>query len=113
MGRGKIAVQCSHAAVSSADEARVRFSKWYECWIREGQAKVALKIREVEALLDLEKKARLLPLPAFIVRDKGLTQVSPGEITCLGIGPAPSDLLDSLTEKLPFFWGPRSNGLFS
>ena len=44
MGRGKIAVQCSHAAVSSADVARSRFPKWYDAWMREGQKKIAVKI---------------------------------------------------------------------
>jgi len=35
-----------------------------------------------------------------LVRDRGLTQVPPGTITCLGLGPAPADLLDSLTGNL-------------
>ena len=29
IGRGKIAVQCSHAAVSAAEEARIRFPQWW------------------------------------------------------------------------------------
>ncbi|TMI59245.1 hypothetical protein E6H18_00155 [Candidatus Bathyarchaeota archaeon] len=37
---------------------------------------------------------------AELVRDRGLTQVPPGTITCLGLGPAPADLLDSLTGNL-------------
>ena len=100
MGRGKIAVQCSHAAVSAAEAARARFSEWHEAWMLEGQAKIALKIRELGELLELERGARRLRLPAYMVRDKGLTQVTPGEITCLGIGPAPSQILDTLTGKL-------------
>ncbi len=100
MGRGKIAVQCSHAAVSAAEEARSNFREWYEAWMSEGQSKIALEVKEVTSLLELERKARNLPLPVYLVRDKGITQIPPGSITCLGIGPAPSGTLDILTRKL-------------
>ena len=100
MGRGKIAVQCSHAAVSAAEEARTKFPTWYRDWMNEGQAKIALKISEIGSLLTLERRARSLSLPTYMVRDRGLTQVPPGEITCLGIGPAPSTTLDNLTGNL-------------
>lgn len=101
MGRGKIAVQCSHAAVSAAEEAREKYPDWYETWRAEGQAKIALKVKEASFLLELERKAHALRIPAFLVRDSGLTQVPPGTITCLGIGPAPSGTLDTLTRRLP------------
>ncbi len=100
MGRGKIAVQCSHAAVSAAEEARAKFPRWYEAWRTAGQSKIALKVREENSLLELERKARNFPLPAYLVRDRGLTQIPPGTATCLGIGPAPSGTLDILTGRL-------------
>lgn len=93
-------MQCSHAAVSATEQARTGFPGWYKAWMNEGQAKIALKIRELNSLLDLEKRARRFPFPTYLVRDRGLTQVPPGEITCLGIGPAPSLDLDRLTGKL-------------
>jgi peptidyl-tRNA hydrolase, PTH2 family len=101
IGRGKIAVQCAHAAVSAADEARARFPEWWKHWMREGQAKIALKVPDLEGILTLEKQARANGLPYYVVEDRGLTQVPPGTITCLGIGPAPSHLLDCLTGELP------------
>ena len=100
MGRGKMAVQCSHAAVSSAELARTRFRDWYDKWMREGQAKIALKVKDEDQLLELEKRARGIPIPSFIVRDMGLTQVQAGTITCLGLGPAPVKTVDILTGKL-------------
>jgi peptidyl-tRNA hydrolase, PTH2 family len=100
MGRGKIAVQCAHAAVSSANEARARFPEWWKHWMDEGQAKVALKVPDLEAILRLEMEARAKRLPHYLVEDRGLTQVPLGTVTCLGIGPAPSHLLDSLTGDL-------------
>ena len=100
MGRGKMAVQCSHAAISSAELARTRFRNWYDKWMREGQAKIALKVKDEDQLLKLEKRARGIPIPSYIVRDMGLTQVPTGTITCLGLGPAPVDTVDTLTGKL-------------
>lgn len=100
IGRGKIAVQCSHAAVSAAEDARVRFPGWWRQWVEEGQRKIALKVPDLEALLHLENTARRDRLPVYLVRDRGLTQVPPDTVTCVGIGPAPSNLVDNLTANL-------------
>ncbi len=101
MGRGKMAVQCAHAAVSSAEQARTRFREWYDKWIREGQAKIAVKVKDEYQLLELERQARATHVPAYLVHDMGLTQVAVGSITCLGIGPAPVPMVDMLTGNLP------------
>ena len=100
MGRGKIAVQCSHAAVSAGEQARLRFPEWWRGWVGEGQCKVALKVRDLTLVSDLERKARSQGLPVSLIKDRGLTQVEPDTVTCLGIGPAPSELLDTLTGNL-------------
>lgn len=100
IGRGKTAVQCSHAAVSSSEYARTRFPKWWKSWIAEGQAKIALKVPDLASMLQLRDQAREKGFPHYVVEDRGLTQVPPGTITCLGIGPAPSRLLDELTGRL-------------
>lgn len=100
MGRGKIAVQCSHAAVSAAEKARHKFPEWWETWMAEGQPKIALKVTDLDRLLSLGDQARANRLPFFLVKDKGLTQVPPDTITCIGIGPAPSNILNKLTGNL-------------
>jgi peptidyl-tRNA hydrolase, PTH2 family len=101
IGRGKIAVQCAHAAVSASNEARAAFPDWWKHWIQEGQAKIALKVPDLEAIMKLKREAAMKGLPHYVIEDRGLTQVPPGTITCLGIGPAPSHLLDILTGDLP------------
>lgn len=100
MGRGKIAVQCSHAAVSAAEKARQKFPNWWGTWMAEGQPKIALKVPDLDGLLSLEQQAKANRLPFFLVKDKGLTQVPPDTVTCIGIGPAPSDIVDRLTGNL-------------
>lgn len=100
MGRGKIAVQCAHAAVSAADEARINFPDWWRAWISEGQRKIALKVGAEELLSELVRKAKKARLPVYLVKDSGLTQVPPGTITCVGIGPAPAEAVDRLTGNL-------------
>lgn len=101
LGKGKIAAQAGHAAVSAAEEARKRHRSWWEAWLYEGQCKIAVKVKSEEELLQLEEQAKELALPNALIVDRGLTQVPEGTVTCLGIGPAPAEKLDKLTGKLP------------
>ena len=103
MSRGKVAAQAGHAAVSAAEEARKNYSDWWRAWIEEGQCKIAVRADSEQELLELEKKARELKLPSALVVDRGLTELPPGTVTCLGIGPAPSSQVDKITGKLPLF----------
>lgn len=100
MGKGKIAAQAGHAAVSAAEEARKHFQKWWKTWLDEGQCKIAVKVKSEEELLRLEEEATESDLPHALISDRGLTQLEPGTITCLAIGPAPSPDVDKITGKL-------------
>ena len=100
MGKGKIAAQAGHAAVSAAEEARKRHRVWWEAWLFEGQRKIAVKVKDEKELSELESAAKDLGLPNALIVDRGLTQVPEGAVTCLGIGPAPESLVDKLTGKL-------------
>ncbi|HDD33876.1 MAG TPA: peptidyl-tRNA hydrolase [Thermofilaceae archaeon] len=100
MGKGKLAAQVAHAAVTAAEIARVRSPQWFEEWMREGQKKIVLKISSLDELLELYNKAERANLPVALVTDRGLTQLPPGTITALAIGPAPEELVDKLTRTL-------------
>ncbi len=100
MGKGKIAAQAGHAAVSAAEEARKCFRKWWKAWLDEGQCKIAVKVKSEEELLSLEKMTEKSGLPYALISDRGLTQLQPGTITCLAIGPAQSHEVDKITGKL-------------
>jgi PTH2 family peptidyl-tRNA hydrolase len=101
MSKGKIAAQAGHAAVSAGEEARKHHRTWWDAWISEGQCKIAVKVRNEKELLQLEKQARELALPYSLITDRGLTEIPPGTVTCLGIGPAPADKIDRITGNLP------------
>ena len=101
MGKGKIAVQVSHAAVMASEEAKRLHPDWWNTWFREGQCKVAVKVNTESDLYRLRDLATELGLPSAVVQDSGLTQVEPGTVTCVGLGPAPVELLDKLTGGLP------------
>jgi len=103
MSKGKIAAQAGHAAVSAAEEAKKSRPKWWKKWIEEGQCKIAVKARSEKELLELERRAEEMKLPSALISDRGLTELMPGTITCLGIGPAPSSMVDKITGELELF----------
>lgn len=101
LSKGKIAAQAGHAAISAAEEARKHHKEWWTAWLDEGQRKIALKVKSEKELLDLKKQAQASALPCALIVDKGLTEIPPGTVTCLGIGPAPAEKIDKITGKLP------------
>ena len=101
MGKGKIAVQVGHASVTASEETRRQRPEWWKAWFEEGQCKVVVKVNSETELDNLRREAEDLGLAAAIIHDSGLTQVAPGTATCVGIGPAPAELVDKITGKLP------------
>jgi len=101
MGKGKIAVQVSHASVTAAEETRKRRPEWWKHWFEEGQRKIVVKVNTESDLEHLRRDAEELGLVATIIHDSGLTQIDPGTATCVGIGPAPAELVDKITGELP------------
>lgn len=101
MGKGKIAVQVGHATVTASEETRREHPDWWKAWFNEGQCKVVVKVNSESELHGLKREADDLGLPAAIIHDSGLTQVEPGTATCLGIGPAPAEIVDKITGTLP------------
>jgi PTH2 family peptidyl-tRNA hydrolase len=100
MSKGKIAVQVAHGAVSSAEQTRVLKQDVWKAWFREGQKKVAVKVGSEEELLELRRNAIGHSLPNALIRDAGMTELPPGTITVLGIGPAKAEIIDEVTGEL-------------
>jgi PTH2 family peptidyl-tRNA hydrolase len=69
-------------------------------WKAEGQKKVVLKVSGVPDLFRIREDAERAGIPSAIVADAGLTEIPPGTITALGLGPAPSKQMDKVTGRL-------------
>lgn len=100
MGKGKLAAQVAHAAVSASRDTERKMPEWFKRWWAEGQAKIVVKARSESELNSLRRKAEELGLPTVLIVDRGLTQIAPDTVTCLGIGPGPSELVDRITGDL-------------
>lgn len=100
MGVGKIAAQVGHAAVLGVNESKKFDNQWVRSWFNEGQPKIVVKVNSLEELLQIKSKAEKFMIPTVIVQDKGLTQIPSGTVTCIGIGPAPSEIIDKVTSEL-------------
>lgn len=98
---GKLAAQASHAAVSSALLSKTKKKIWFDSWFNAGQKKVVLKVKSLEELRLLKKKADSLGIPNSLITDAGFTELIPGTTTCLGIGPAPDEKIDKVVGSLP------------
>ena len=100
MGTGKIAAQVGHAAVECALYAEKKDKKSFDAWLGCGQAKVVLKVDSLEDLKRYMSEARSVGLHTTMITDAGRTQIEPGTVTCLGIGPAPISDIDKVTGEL-------------
>ncbi len=97
LSRGKAAVQAAHASLLSYEHAPPRDRAR---WKAQGQKKVVLRVNSLKELYELKEMADKLSLPSAIVEDAGLTEVPPGTVTALGIGPASADKIDTITKDL-------------
>ena len=100
MGTGKKCAQSCHASVSSADVVRVKNKEAWKNWKNSGQKKVVLRVSSIEDLSEIVRNLEKENIPYYLVKDAGLTQLSPGTTTALGIGPAVSTSLDKITGEL-------------
>ena len=100
LSSGKLAVQVAHASVNCALSSKKDKPKWYSAWYKEGQKKVVVRGFDLQHLYELKEQARMLNLETSLISDAGLTEVPPGTVTCLGIGPGPNDIVDKVTGDL-------------
>jgi len=98
MSCGKSCAQAAHAAVAAYERAG---SSARKSWFAEGQKKVVLRVSGERALYELKVLAEQAGIPAALIHDAGLTEIPPGTITALGLGPARNEELDKITSDLP------------
>ena len=99
MSKGKIAAQVGHAVLGAVRVAgRLPLaSEWLRAWLFRAQAKITLKVESEEQMDAVAAAAAEAGLPFMIIEDAGRTEVEPGTRTVVGIGPAPVDIINSIT----------------
>ena len=98
MGKGKIAAQASHASVSAYIKTLNKNKDWVDEWI-DHQKKIVLKVDSLEEMLRLFELLKK-EFPCSLIKDAGHTQVAPGSVTALGIGPVPESKINPYIKNL-------------
>lgn len=98
--KGKAAAQVAHASVESVLKSD---SSIVNSWRSQGMKKIVLKVQNEKELLQYKQAAKRAGLVASVITDAGKTVVTPRTRTCLGIGPAPEEQIDSITRELGMF----------
>jgi len=97
MSKGKLAAQVAHGSLESALKAsKIALSTWR----RDGAKKVVLKAENTESLYRLKQQCEDTGVVCSLISDAGHTELAPGTVTVLGIGPDEEEKIDRLTGML-------------
>jgi PTH2 family peptidyl-tRNA hydrolase len=97
MSCGKRCAQAAHASIGAFNTADKALQK---AWFSEGQKKVVLRANDERTLYELKVIAERAGISSSLIQDAGLTEIPPGTITALGLGPARTEDLDKITGNL-------------
>jgi PTH2 family peptidyl-tRNA hydrolase len=100
MGEGKLAAQVAHASLSAYEDTGRQARK---AWKGAGQKKVVLKANGESTLFELADAAERAGLPHAVIRDAGHTQLDPGTVTALAVGPGDDEDVDRVTGDLSLY----------
>ncbi len=99
MDKGKLVSQGAHASIASAYKTMQKNPEIFREWMG-SMKKIVLKVSSEKELMELKIRAAKAKLVAEIIRDAGRTQVEPGSVTALGIGPDTDDKVDAIIKDL-------------
>ena len=100
LSAGKLAVQCAHAATSCTLAATRNEKRLFERWKNNGARKICLQVDDLQSLQVIAGQAQSANLITHIVKDAGHTEIPPGTVTVLGIGPGPRRSIDAIVREL-------------
>ena len=115
MRRGKEIAQGSHASMAfmvnrmralsdPVGEVTLALSPAELVWIRQGMAKVCLKVNSEEELLAYHTKAQDSGLESHLIRDSGRTEFGGvATLTACAIGPDEPERIDAITGELSLY----------
>ncbi len=97
MSKGKLCTQVAHASLASFLKAK---EENRQNWVDSGMKKIVLKVGSEKELVSTFNALKKEKLPAEMIADRGLTQISPGTKTAIGCGPADEKKIDRITGKM-------------
>lgn len=97
---GKLAAQSCHAALGAYREG-LNDPHTLAVWEEQGEPTIVLSCPSLGDLEQLQTNAEMAGLPVSRVKDAGRTEVEPGTVTVIAIGPAPVSRIDPVTGCLP------------
>ena len=100
LSKGKLAAQVGHAVMECALKADRVIPKILESYRKEGSRKIVVAVKDVNEMKRLYGEISSVGIVCHLVKDAGHTEIPPGTVTVLGIGPAPRDSVDAFTGDL-------------
>ena len=100
LSTGKLAAQVAHAAVACVLLTKKNKNEWFKKWQSEGGKKAVVKVESEDDFYPIRESAEELNIATSLIVDAGHTEIPAGTKTVLGIGPAPSNLVDQITGDL-------------
>lgn len=97
MDKGKLAAQVAHASLEAYKKANAGDVAEWEA---EGMKKVVVCVNNIKEFMETKERAKEAGLPYAVIRDAGKTQLKPGTVTAMGIGPAEEERIDRVTKHL-------------
>lgn len=97
MGKGKICAQVGHAALSLW--LKNEKNPFLTLWEHQGRRTLAFS-GTLQQIRDAEKEGARAGFITTHIRDAGRTQIAPGSMTCVAIGPLPFRTASSLFKNL-------------
>ncbi len=99
LSKGKTCAQVAHAVLQCY--IRQDDKQLLKDWLDGGGKKIVLKVKDLKELFEIKELAKSAGLTTAAIEDAGHTEVEPGTITCMGIGPDEEKKIDRITGELP------------
>jgi PTH2 family peptidyl-tRNA hydrolase len=97
LSKGKMGAQIGHGCVEAVLKSD---KKLVSNWRNLGQKKIVLKVENEKELYKFKEEAKDFGITTALIKDAGMTELKPGTITCLAIGPDTEERIDNITKDL-------------
>tara|TARA_Y100001970_G_scaffold216830_1_gene265503 strand:+ start:12738 stop:13112 length:375 start_codon:yes stop_codon:yes gene_type:complete len=100
LSKGKLAAQCGHAVLECTVRAKKTAPRDLDRYRRGGARKIVCKVEDEIKLKSILSQAKSAGLVCYLVKDAGHTEIPPGTVTVVGVGPGPRSEIDKITGNL-------------